>query len=218
MELEVLKTRFEETLGGTKLQLSERTIDGLLQDALAEIGDNDEMLTDDFINRKISFAKTIEGQINHDVSVRIKDFKDKFTPPKKQTEHQENDDTESEEMKLLRERLEKLESANEELKKKETIGGIRKKIAESLERKFEKAGVAKNAYVLKQTLRDIDITEETDIASTVKKAEEAYYANMKEANLDVDVVPHRGGSGGGQGKTSVDDYFAKKKARENWGK
>ena len=81
MELEELKSKFEEKLGSTKLQLSEQTLSEVLQDALAEIGDDDTRLTDDFLTRKVNLAKKIDGQINFDVSQRIKDWEKQNTKP-----------------------------------------------------------------------------------------------------------------------------------------
>ena len=81
MELEELKSKFEEKLGSTKLQLSEQTLSEVLQDALAEIGDDDTRLTDDFLTRKVNLAKKIDGQINFDVSQRIKDWEKQNPKP-----------------------------------------------------------------------------------------------------------------------------------------
>ena len=224
MEIEALKSRFTEALGSTKLQLSERTLDGMLQDALAEVGDDDSRVTDDFIARKVTLAKTIDGQINHDVSVRIEDWKKQNVSPKVEKEPTEKPDVDGmpkwfEEYKKEQEaKIAELEAARKADKikadKEEILDGVKK----GLQNKFAAAGVESNAFILKQTLRDISIPDEgADVKSLVKEMESQYYANLKEAGFEVD-KPRGGGAGGNKGKSSVDDYWAKKKAKEGWGK
>lgn len=224
MELEELKSKFEEKLGSTKLQLSEQTLSEVLQDALAEIGDDDTRLTDDFLTRKVNLAKKIDGQINFDVSQRIKDWEKqnpKPTPPitKKKTKEE---DEEPAYFKAYREKMEERFTSFENERKQEKLRlqkeSAIKQIKSELEAKFKDAGIEKNAYIFKQTLRDVDIPDEDiDISAIVKNVEREYYKNLKEAGF-IDSTPHVGNGGnGGKGNKITNDFFARKAKREGWG-
>ncbi len=223
MELEELKSKFEEKLGSTKLQLSEQTLSEVLQDALAEIGDDDTRLTDDFLTRKVNLAKKIDGQINFDVSKRIKDWEkqnQKPTPPYPKKKAQE--DEEPAYFKAYREKMEERFTSFENERKQEKLRlqkeSAMKQIKSELEAKFKDAGIEKNAYILKQTLRDVDIPDkDIDISAIVKNVEKEYYKNLKEAGFG-DSTPHIGnGGGGGKGNKITNDFFARKAKREGWG-
>lgn len=223
MELEELKSKFEEKLGSTKLQLSEQTLSEVLQDALAEIGDDDTRLTEDFLARKVNLAKKIDGQINFDVSKRIKDWEKqntKPTPPSTKKNAQE--DEEPSYFKAYREKMEERLTSFENERKQEKLRlqkeSAIKQIKSELEDKFKNAGIEKNAYILKQTLRDVDIPDkDIDISAIVKNVEKEYYKNLKEAGFS-DSTPHIGnGGGGGKGNKITNDFFARKAKREGWG-
>lgn len=216
MDLEALKSKFQEGLGSTKLQLSERTLDGMLQDALAEIGDDDTRLTDEFIQRKVSLAKTIDGQINHDVSERINDWKRQ--QPKQDTGQKDGPDGEmSKRFEELNAKIAALEQERKDEKKKAEKASILSSVREELLNKFNTAGLKENPYILKQTLRDIEIPDtDADIKALTKEAEKAYYRNLKEAGFDTE-PPRAGGQGGQKGHNAADDYFAQKKRKEGWG-
>lgn len=222
MELEELKSKFEEKLGSTKLQLSEQTLSEVLQDALAEIGDDDTRLTDDFLARKVNLAKKIDGQINFDVSKRIKDWeKQKPTPPtpKKNTQ---GEDEEPAYFKAYREKMEERFASFENERKNEKLAlqkeSAMKQIKSELEAKFKDAGIEKNAYIFKQTLKEVDIPDkDIDISAIVKQTEKEYYKNLKEAGFS-DSTPHLGKDGnGGKGNKITNDFFARKAKREGWG-
>lgn len=224
MELEELKSKFEEKLGSTKLQLSEQTLSEVLQDALAEIGDDDTRLTDDFLTRKVNLAKKIDGQINFDVSQRIKDWEKqnpKPTPPitKKKTKEEEEEPAY---FKAYREKMEERFTSFENERKQEKLRlqkeSAIKQIKSELESKFKDAGIEKNAYIFKQTLKEVDIPDEDiDISAIVKQTEKEYYKNLKEAGFS-DSTPHFGNGGnGGNGNKITNDFFARKAKREGWG-
>lgn len=223
MELEELKSKFEEKLGSTKLQLSEQTLSEVLQDALAEIGDDDTRLTDDFLTRKVNLAKKIDGQINFDVSKRIKDWEKqnpKPTPPSPKKNRQE--DEEPAYFKAYREKMEERFTSFENERKNEKLAlqkeSAMKQIKSELEAKFKDAGIEKNAYIFKQTLKEVDIPDkDIDISAIVKQTEKEYYKNLKEAGFS-DSTPHVGNGGnGGNGNKITNDFFARKAKREGWG-
>lgn len=222
MELEELKSKFEEKLGSTKLQLSEQTLSEVLQDALAEIGDDDTRLTEDFLVRKVNLAKKIDGQINFDVSKRIKDWEKQNPKPTPTPKKNAQEDEEPAYFKAYREKMEERFTSFENERKNEKLAlqkeSAMKQIKSELEAKFKDAGIEKNAYILKQTLRDVDIPDkDIDISAIVKDVEKEYYKNLKEAGFG-DSTPHIGNGGsGGKGNKITNDFFARKAKREGWG-
>ena len=93
-----------------------------------------------------------------------------------------------------------------------------KQIKSELEAKFKDAGIEKNAYIFKQTLKEVDIPDkDIDISAIVKQTEKEYYKNLKEAGFS-DSTPHVGNGGnGGKGNKITNDFFARKAKREGWG-
>lgn len=214
MELEVLKGKFNEALGSTKLQLSDRTLDGVLQDALAEIGDDDSRVTDDFIQRKINLAKTIDGQINHDVSTRIEDWKKKNPIPKPQ-----EDPNEPAWFKTYREQQEKKMKELEDARKADVLKANKAKILEDIKKgikaDYEKQNLEVNDYLLKQALREVEIPDENaDVKAIIKSVESEYDAAVKAVGFTGGAPKHNEVHGD---KKIVDAMWAKKKAREGWG-
>lgn len=220
MELEALKGKFNDALGSTKLQLSDRTLDGVLQDALAEIGDDDSRVTDDFIQRKINLAKTIDGQINHDVSTRIEDWKKKNPTPNQQEPPKHVDDpNEPAWFKTYREQQEKKMQELEDARKADVLKANKEKILEEIKKgikaDYEKQNLEVNEYLLKQAMRDVEIPDENaDVKSLIKSVESEYDAAVKAVGY-TGGAPKRNEVHGD--KTIVDAMWAKKKAREGWG-
>lgn len=224
MELEALKSRFDEALGSTKLQFSEQTMNEFLQDVLAEIGDDDNRCTEEFIQRKVNFAKKIDGQMNFDVSNRIKDWQKKNQNPKpkpNKTEEKGGEDGEPEWFKAYREQQEakftEMENARKEEKQKAEKESMLAQIKSDLKAKFAEAGIETNAYIFQQTLRDVVIpTENADVSAIVKQTEKEYYKNLKLAGFE-EAIPRTTGGGNGKGSKVVNDFFERKKQREGWG-
>lgn len=225
MELEALKSKFNDALGSTKLQLSDRTLDSLLQDALAEIGDNDSLCTDEFLARKVNLAKSFSGQVNHEVSTRVEDFKKNYKPEPKPKDKPKPEDGngEPEWFKAYRkEQEEKFEKMETERKAKEALHqkeSVMKSVTDGLKKKFSEAGIECNQFILKTTMKDVEIpSENADVDAIIKSAETSYYKNLKDAGLDTGKPTFVPGSGGGNGATPFDSYFAEKAQREGWAK
>lgn len=225
MDLESLKTKVTEA-GGTQFSaLSQKTVDHLLGREIARNSD-DEYYTEDVISGLVEDLKTMDGNLHFEVGKKNTEYKTSFEK-KWREEHPETKPTGQEDDKLAKilekmeaqeKKLQEMEDKRKEAEKNASKNEVLKAVKKSLNEKFEQAGVNANAYILGQTLRDIEIPDENaNVAELAKGMEKAYYKNLKEAGLDFD-GPRGGGSGGGKGKSAADDYFAKKAKKEGWGK
>jgi hypothetical protein len=94
-----------------------------------------------------------------------------------------------------------------------------------LKAKFKDAGLEVNDYILKQTLRDLEIPEveegeKVDEDELISKMERAYFKNLKAAGLGKEDTgkARYGNRGGGKGESAADRFFAKKAKKEGWKK
>ena len=230
MDKEELKSKVDEGLGSTKLTISERTFSEELDDVLEDLGD-DETANQKVIDKLVKRLKRIDGNLHSDVSAENKKYKEQFEKDWKEKHGDDgkggkgkDDDTDPDEpayFKKFREaqeaRIKALEEERDELKSRASKEATVKEIKEGLKELFKKADVKPNEWILNQTLRDIEIPEkDVNIKGLVKEVEKAYYKNMKEAGFEV-AKPRPGGNGGGKGNEQ-DPLWAKKKAREGFGK
>lgn len=195
MDREELKTRINDSLGSTKLTLSERTINDFIDDALVGITDDD--VTDDFVTRKVNMLKSIDGNLHSDVSAQVKVYMDKLpkqepgqdskpkddVKPKDDNKPKEPDDNGvSKEIEELKKRLQSFEDdrkkADEAKKREEELAELK----DAFTARFDEAGAKVNTYILRQTLRDFD--GDGSMSEKVKSLEDKYYENLKEAGFD----------------------------------
>lgn len=188
MEREELLSKINEKLGSTKLSLSEKTMNDFAADTLAGITD-DAQLTDDFLERKVSFLKSLDGNLHYDVSKQVELYKKNYKPEQKQEEGGDSLKSDSE----LKEKFTKLEDRfNEivELRKKEKEAAEKAilvdKAVETMKEKFKKADVGVNGYVLRQTLRDIEVKGDEKAADLAEAIEAEYFKGLKDAGIDYD--------------------------------
>jgi hypothetical protein len=219
---------------GKKLSrsISEETINAELDDELENIGDDEEA------NKKVyaRIAKRllrIDGNIHSNVSREVSDYKKKVgkqgsggKSPKDGEGGKEGDDDETPKWaKALSDRLDAIEKSRKDAATKAEKDSAEAAVKKDLRAKFKDANVEVNEYILRQTLRDLEIPEvedgeRIDTDSLVAKMERAYYRNLKEAGLDKKDTsqPRFGGKGGDKGGTAADRFFAKKGKKEGWGK
>lgn len=188
MEREELLSKINEKLGSTKLSLSEKTMNDFAADTLAGITD-DAQLTDDFLERKVSFLKSLDGNLHYDVSKQVELYKKNYKPEQKQEEGGDGLKSDNE----LKEKFTKLEDRfNEivELRKKEKEAAEKAvlvdKAVETMKEKFKKADVGVNGYVLRQTLRDIEVKGDEKAADLAEAIETEYFKGLKDAGIDYD--------------------------------
>ncbi len=229
MNLEELKTKVTE-LGGTQFSaLSERTVDYVLNRELSRSSD-DAHYTDDMLNGIVKDLKELDGNLHAEVGRRNTEYKTNFEKEWAKKHPAPNSNVNPDEGKKdpLAEILEKLNAQEAELKSfreaqkqadvKASKDKVLASVKKSLSEKFSNAGVQVNNFVLKQTLRDINIPDENaDVSALSKEMETQYYKNLKEAGFDTG-KPQFGGQPRQKGNRAADEFFAKKSKKEGWAK
>lgn len=231
MEREELESKISEKLGSTQLSLTKETLDMFYEDTIKDITD-DSKVDDEFVERKVKYLKTLEGQLHSDVSRQVKIYKEdwekknKKTDPKDGDDHssRKNNDNDNDEIRKLREELEDIKKSNAKEKESRQKASILNEVEKGLKSKLSKAGIEVNNYILKQTKKELDITIDKDgntpdVDELVSKAEKNYFKSLKEAGLESNTHPGGGSKTGGKGtKSIVDSYFMRKQQKEHWGK
>lgn len=226
MDLESLKTKVTE-LGGNQFDaLSERTVDYVLNRELARSSE-DSHYTEETLNGIVKDLKELDGNLHAEVGKRNTEYKTNFEKEWKKS-HPEKSEGNKEDKDPLAKIMAKLEAQEAEIKsfreaqkqadvkaeKEKVLSSVKKSLVE----KFKNAGVTVNDYILKQTLRDIEIPEkEADVKALSKEMETQYYKNLKEAGFDTG-KPKFGNQNRKQGMSAADEFFAKKGKKEGWGK
>lgn len=182
---------------GQTLQLSERSINEML-DTLMPLIANDETELADFVDKVLPTFRTADGNIKNDISVGIKEYKDAnpIQEPQKQAQPTKKDE-EDEAMKALREQLDamqkRLNDADLEKKKTET----RKNFISKVKEKGVKDGEWVNSYISELTIGD-DFDVEARVDACVK-----LYNKTKAASGGDDTNPDTAGGKGKEGDKYV---------------
>ena len=212
--LEKLKQILTE--GGKTLHVSEKTLGDLTDNLMEAEKENEEMTVDAFIAKYKSIFVSVEGNVNHDVSSGVNEFKTKW-----KEEHpddggagggkggpKEGEDTQSPEMKAVLDRLKALEDTNKALAAEKAVSEKRT----SLLSKLKEKGIEDEDWV-NGMLEQISITEDMDIDS---KAEQllVFYNKTKSAPSP-SFTPRTPGGGEPQPNNAIALAAARaKKARE----
>ena len=232
MEREELFTQVTESIEADGKQLSpslsEETINGELDDALEDIGEDEEA------NKKViaKLAKRLlrmDGNLHSNVSKEVKEYKKKHPAPTPKPKNGKEDNEEEDDMpawaKALTQRIDQMEESRKTREVKEAKDAVADNVKKGLKAKFKTANIEVNEYIFKQTLRDLEIPETEDGEKVnedelIRKMERAYYKNLKDAGLGKeDTGKSRfGGHGGGNGESAADRFFNRKGKREGWKK
>lgn len=230
MEREELLQQVNESLEGDGKQLSstlsEETINGELDEALEDIGD-DEEANKKVVSRLAKRLLRMDGNLHSNVSKEVTAYKNAHPKQQKQEKPKDgegggegSDDAYS---KLLK-RIEAMEEAQKQKATREAKDATVANVKKGLEAKFKEANIEVNQYILKQTLRDMEVPDDedgnVDEDDLIKQMERAYHKNLKEAGLDKKGTgnPHKGNFYDNKGKSQLDEMFRRKAAKEGWGK
>ena len=231
MDRESLRPLVEAQFGESHLTvLSEETINAELDEALEGITD-DAQVDDAFTKKLATRLLRLNGNVTSEAGRQITDWKKKHPTPKPGTPpatppkgEEGGDGGEETEMQKLLKRVEAMENAQKQKAVKEANDAIYADVKKGFEAKFKEAGIEINKYILKQTLRDLEIPEteegeKVNVGDLVKTLERDYLRNMKEAGFDKkETSKPRFGSRGSTGESAADRFFAKKGKREGWKK
>lgn len=235
MEKEELRTKIDEALGSTQLQLSEQTWDKYLTRTVAGIKDDAEV-TDEFITGEVEWLKTLNGQLHADVAKENNAYKAALEEKLKAAGSSGSTGSsgkaagaagaaggENEALAQMRKELDELKAeraaAKDAATKKELLDSVEK----GLKDKLKAAGIEANGYFIKQVKKELEIPKSDgdtspDVDELVGKAEKAYFKSLKEAGLEATASPQGGRKNGKGGSSAVDAYFKKKGLKEGWKK
>lgn len=226
MEKEELRTKIDEALGSTQLQLSEQTWDKYLTRTVAGIKDDAEV-TDEFITGEVEWLKTLNGQLHADVAKENNAYKaaleEKLKAAGSSGKAAGAAGGENEALAQMRKELDELKAeraaAKDAATKKELLDSVEK----GLKDKLKAAGIEANGYFIKQVKKELEIPKSDgdtspDVDELVGKAEKAYFKSLKEAGLEATASPQGGRKNGKGGSSAVDAYFKKKGLKEGWKK
>lgn len=220
MEIEKIVSTVQERVGNT--DFSAQTIQKYVElNPVAEGQEPDEA----YFDKAADFLKGMQGQFNHDFSVKFKEAKknlltedtfknmsaEQLTEVKRLIEGikpQPSRDDESEEVKALKEQLAQLVERIDNGDKARQQSDVLQKVKAAM-----KAQMATDDYVLEATLRGVEV----DLTKSIEDLTKEYLAKY-----DAEYLKCRGGGtpprqstgGGGQGATWLDQQFAKKWAKE----
>lgn len=226
MEIEKIVSTVQEKVGNT--DFSAQTIRKCIE--LYPVADGSEP-DEAYFSKVADFVKGMQGQYNHD-------FSTKFTEAKKNLFTEDTIKSMSEEQIAdFRKLLDGLKPNHvEPAKESEEVTALKAEIAKLTERldnndkakrQSEILQRVKNAmrdqkandeYVLENALRGVEIDVEKTEEELTKEMLAKYDAEYLRCR-GAGAPPRQGMSGqGGQGETWLDKQFAKKAAREGWGK
>lgn len=210
MTKEELLKKITDKLG--KTSLSERTLNTYAENVLKMIS-NDEQVSDDFLANHVSILKSLDGQLSHDITSGIDDWKKEnkveTTPPTKTPPTPEDGTT-----KAILETLEQLKKDNAELKSRyenEQKSRDQKHYREKLAKAMEAKG-AKNNYILNQTINRKEYDTTKSVEDVVEEALKEYDTNYQSC-FGEGATPRdtNNGSGSGNGDNKfLDNFFAQK--------
>jgi len=221
MTREELLEKVKGKLGGTKLTLSEKTVNEELDDMLDDFGD-DEAANEKLVERIANRLKRMDGNLHTDVSAQVKDYKKKAKEreekrkQKEREEADENTDDEEDDEEMPDEKkmpawakkmYAEMQAEREARKQKEAAdakNALLNSVKKGLKEKFAKAGLEANDFFVKTAIDRLEIPEENaDVAALVGNAEKLYNEDTKAAGWTGGGKP-RGGGGGGAG--AVDEH------------
>lgn len=213
MDKETLKSRIVAKLG--KTSLSDRSISDYAESILPFFQD-----TDEYIEAQCRILRSMEGQIRHETSVGIEDFKKGYKPaeqnadPKPEPEPKPSGDDGYkailEQLKAMQESYNTLKSDFDNQKTEAARAEVKSKVIDTLRRRIRTAtGDEPNEFVFGVTTGEIQVDGSADVETLVNGLTESYNANMKKAGLGAGAPAFGGGSGGGESK-AIDSFFEKK--------
>lgn len=185
---------------GQTLQLSERSINEMLETLMPLIA-NDETELSDFVDKVLPTFRTADGNVRHEVSAGINKYKEENPLPKKgEDAPKEDEPKEDEATKALKEQLvqlqRRLDDADREKKETETRKDFISKVKEK--------GVKDSEWV-KTYVSELTIGEGFDVDARVDACVKLYN-KTKASEGGKNVTPDKSGGGGDEGdkyKTST---------------
>ena len=190
--------------GRKPLRMSERSLEGHIDDLMSLIA-NDETELDDFFEKAKGFVERANSNAEKDKSDFIKDWKAQ-NPITPKPQEQQDEENENDPNKVLLDRIAALEGKIQAEEKNKAIGQKRRE----LKAKMKDAGIA-DADWTDMVLSEIAITEDLDVAAKAESLVKLY--NKQNAASPSERTPARP-SRNKIDKSVFDDVVAIKKKRD----
>lgn len=192
MTKEELLTALREKLGTTS-NLSERTLDTFSEQMATAMG-SDFSMTDSFVDSQVGILKSVGGQLSHDISAGIEDWKKKnpIVPPQQQ---QQQDDGNQSELSKLMEKLNGIEERLNGEASAKKLADYKANVTAALKKKL---GNDSNDYIINNVVNSTEFDTSKDVASIVDSVEQSYNAEYKKCfgNSKAPTTPQPGGAAG----------------------
>ena len=198
MTKEELLTALQGKLG-TNSNLSNRTLETYAEQMASAMGENFS-ISDEFVDNQTNILKSIGGQLSHDISVGIEDWK-KSNPTTTTTtttqggnKLQPQSGEPSEYAKLL-EKLNSLEERLDGEASAKKLTEYKSKLTNALKAKL---GKDSNDYIISNVVNSTELNVEKDIDSILGDIEQSYNAEYKKCfgNAAKPANPQPGGTSG----------------------
>lgn len=186
------------TANGETLSMSQRTVNEMIENLYSVIA-SEEMELDDFVSKSLLFFKTANSNIRNDVSVGIKEYKEK-NPVKTEEPVVEQPKTTEDNNELLK-RLEAMEKKIQE----NELENKKKAVKSEIVSKLNEKGLKDNEWI-ESLLLEIPIGEDFDVESKVDSYLKLY--NKSKASVNPDITPDNVG-GGGSGDEALAERMKK---------
>lgn len=186
---------------GQTLQLSERSINEML-DTLMPLIANDETELSDFVDRVLPTFKTADGNVRHEISAGINKYKEEnpIVQPKPTPTPSKGEEDEA--TKALREQLDAMQKRLDAADREKKMADTRKDFISKVKGKGVKDSEWINTYVSELTIGD-DFDIETKVDTCVK-----LYNKGKAAAGKGNKSPEEAGGEGGDGDKAIANTIA----------
>lgn len=198
--LEQLKS--ELTKGGKTLHLSDRTINGHIDDLLPLLV-NDETELTDFINKAFPFVKRVDANFEKEKADFIKNYKpaEPTTPPA--VDPAKKDESGNPMDSVLAEMQKRLDAVTQTLEA-ERKGKVLQEIKGRLKSTMKEKGIKEDKWTEKY-LSEIEVSENMDVEAKAKAALEIY--NLSHAQNTPSITPQVPTNGSGDKKIDWKNYL-----------
>ena len=184
---------------GQTLNLSERSVNEML-DKLLPLLANDDTELDAFVDSVLPMFVIADGNVKHDVSRGIMDYKEKnpIVTPKKEDGKEPTKKNEEDAMAKALARIEELERKNADNERKAKLTSRREEIASKMREKGVKNREWVNSFLDEVSFDGDDFDIDAKVDSYVKMY------NLSNANYDPDATPRSTSGGKGEDKALND--------------
>lgn len=178
MTKEELLEALNVQLGSTS-NLSERTISDYAEQMASAMGEEFK-LSDEFVGKQVAVLKSLGGQLSHDISKGIEDWKTKNVPAQKPSPSQRAGEEGTNGGGNAKQLEEKLNSLITQIEKRESETRMREYRNQLMSQLKEKIGEGANKYILNDVVNSKDWDTAKPVADIIGEAEKTYSRKYKE--------------------------------------